>query len=182
MAFANRARADARLDPWWPARRAWRRAVSSALRDPGVVVVSDVRDCYGSIGSVAVRAGLARAGSSCPDELETFLRTLPAPGLPVGPDPSAVLANAVLAIADDAAARAGAAVVRWVDDVVLAGGDRCSVVAAFDAWSSALAAVGLAPNEAKTRPVAEAACVRGMLLSAPASGGGGPARGIIRTL
>src|SRR5262245_23983047 len=50
IAFANRTRAEGRLEPWRPARRAWRRAVSSTVRNHEVVVVSDVRDCYGSIG------------------------------------------------------------------------------------------------------------------------------------
>jgi hypothetical protein len=177
---ANRAR-DLTSTPYSAhrARRRWRR-LALALAPGSFAIVSDVRDCYASIGPAAVRAGLSRAGASCPDELEAFLRTMPLRGLPVGPDPSGVLANAVLAIADDAAAGAGAVVLRWVDDVVLAGTDRGRVVDAFDAWRSALAEIGLAPNEPKTRPVAEAPRAREALLGAPASGVGGPLRGIIR--
>jgi hypothetical protein len=148
MAFANRTRADTRLDPWRPARRAWRRAVSSAVRDRGVIVVSDVRDCYGSIGERALGA------LAIDPELDRFLRGLRSAGvrgLPVGPDPSAILANAVLAIADREAATAGCRPIRWVDDVVFAAAGRRTVGRAFDAWRRALEGLGLEAHDGKTR-------------------------------
>src|SRR5439155_6038536 len=93
------------------------------------------------------------------DELLTLLRRIAragTPGLPIGPESSAVLANAVLAAADGAATHAGVRLLRWVDDVVLVGPDRWSVVRAFDAWAQALRVVGLRVNESKTRVWASA--------------------------
>ncbi len=178
---ANRARTvDSTLRPVMVARARWRRIVSRVLTRGSFAIVSDVRDCYASIGVTAVGAGLARAGATSPDDLATFLRGLPARGLPVGPEPSAVLANAVLAIADDAAAATGVAVVRWVDDVLLVGADRASVLGAFDAWRSHLAALGLVPNGAKTA-VAGGERTRERLLGMRPSGVEGSAHGIIRT-
>jgi hypothetical protein len=162
------------------ARRRWRAALAHALTPGAFAIVSDVRDCYGSIGLPAVRAGLARAGTECPDDLETFLRATALRGLPVGPEPSAVLANAVLAVADDDAAAAGVVIVRWVDDVVIAGADRLAALAGFEAWRSTLAALGLVPNEDKTGSVADAVRAARLLLGSPASGTGGALRGIIR--
>jgi hypothetical protein len=162
------------------ARRRWRAAVAAALAPGAFAILSDVRDCYGSIGLPAVRAGLARAGSACPEDLEAFLRAAALRGLPVGPEPSAVLANAVLAIADDAAAATGVVIVRWVDDVVIAGPDRAAARAGFEAWRSALAGLRLAPNETKTRSVAGAVGAGRRVPGSGASGAGGAVRGIIR--
>ena len=64
-------------------------------------------------------------------------------GLPVGPDPSAWMAEAVLAIADERARLAGTAPIRWVDDVVFAG-DR-------DRGPAGRASLGVGP--AGARPV-----------------------------
>jgi hypothetical protein len=176
MAFANRARADARLDPWWPARRAWRRAVFSALRDPVVVVVSDVRDCYASIGEQALGA------LAIDPELDRFLRGLHSAGvrgLPVGPDPSAILANAVLAIADGEAAAAGCRPIRWVDDVVFAAAGRRTVGRAFDAWRRALEGLGLEAHDDKTRWLLGPR-TDGLVLRGSSSGSGPTAHAIIR--
>src|SRR5205809_1035983 len=83
--------------------------------------------------------GQARA---IPEELGAFHRALRdegVRGLPVGPDPSAILANGILAIADRAAAaEAGGHPIRWVDDVVLVAAGRRSATRAFDAWRRAL--------------------------------------------
>jgi hypothetical protein len=162
-------------------RGRWRAALTRSIGPGSFVIVSDVRECYGSIGPAAVRAGLARSNARCPDDVEAFLRTVPQRGLPVGPRPSAILANAVLAIADDATARTGAVILRWVDDVVIAGADRRSALAGFEAWRSALAWLGLVPNEAKTRPVTDGTDACAALLGPAASGASGAARGIIRS-
>ena len=150
-AFANRALAGARLRPWAPARVAWRRVVRSAATDrteESVIVRSDVRDCYGSMGERALRA--LRIGP----ELDAFLRALAdagVRGVPVGPDPSAILANAILAIADREAAAAGCRSIRWVDDVLLVAAGRRSAQRAFDTWRRTLAELGLEAHEGKTR-------------------------------
>lgn len=179
--IANRAPdANGSLVPPRIARGRWRTALARAIAPGACAILSDVRDCYGSIGLPAVRAGLARAGAACPDELEAFLRAMALPGLPVGPEPSAILANAVLAIADDDVAAAGVVIVRWVDDVVIAGADRAGALAGFEAWRSALAALGLVPNEAKTRSVAWPIRPGSTVFGSPASGADGSLRGIIR--
>jgi hypothetical protein len=179
--MANRAIGSASSSPYPTGRERWRTALTRAIGPGSSVIVSDVHECYGSIGPFAVRAGLSRSNIRCPDDLEAFLRALPQRGLPVGPGPSAILANAVLAIADDATTRTGAVILRWVDDVVIAGADRRSALAGFAAWRSALASLGLVPNEAKTRPVTDAAGACPALLGSGASGASGTARGIIRS-
>src|SRR5512132_2082594 len=134
LAFAARATSDGRLRPWPGARSAWRRAVRrSIVRASGsVVMVSDVRDCYPSVGERALEA------VACSDQLRTFLRGVAdagVRGIPVGPDPSAILGNGVLAYADHAAAAAGCR----------------PVIRAFDAWRRALGELGLEAHDGKTR-------------------------------
>ncbi|MGZ8565572.1 MAG: RNA-directed DNA polymerase, partial [Actinomycetota bacterium] len=92
-------------------------------------------------------------------------------GLPVGPEASAILANAVLAGADLAARHAGAGVVRWVDDVALVGPDRRTVLRSFDAWAKHLATLGLRPHDGKTSLIlpGEAASGRGAIGSSRGS-------------
>jgi hypothetical protein len=175
-AFANRADASGVLRPWRPAWRAWRRAARSAAADGvTVVVVSDVRDCYGSIGERALRS----LGPG--DEVDRFLGGLAdagVRGLPIGPDPSAILANAILAIADREAAAAGCRPIRWVDDVVFAAAGRRAAQRAFDAWRRALDDLGLAANDDKTRWEIWSAGDRDV--HAPSGfGPGGATRGII---
>ena len=150
LAFAARATRDGRLRPWPGARFALRRAVRrSIVRASGsVVIVSDVRDCYPSVGERALEV------VACPDQLRTFLRGVAdagVRGIPVGPDPSAILANGVLAYADRAAAAAGCRPIRWVDDVVMVAAGRRPVIRAFDAWRRSLAELGLEAHDGKTR-------------------------------
>jgi len=150
LAFAPRATSDGRLRPWPDARPAWRRAVHrSIVRASGsVVIVSDVRDCYPSVGERALES------VACSDQLTAFLQGMAdagVRGIPVGPDPSAILANGVLAYADRAAAAAGCRPIRWVDDVVLVAAGRRPVIRAFDAWRRALAELGLEAHDGKTR-------------------------------
>ncbi len=148
-AFAARAAPDGRLRPVQDARSAWRRAVRRSIVAPAasVVIVSDVRDCYPSIGERALEA------LGCSGALASFLRALAGAGvrgLPIGPDPSAILANGVLAHADRAAAAAGCRPIRWVDDVVLVAAGRRPAVRAFDAWQRGLAELGLEAHDGKT--------------------------------
>jgi hypothetical protein len=149
--------------------------VSGATRND-VVVVSDVRDCYGSIGE----RGLAALGLD--REFHRFLRGLAdagVRGLPVGPDPSAILANAILSIADREAAAAGCRPIRWVDDVVFAAAGRRTAGRAFDAWRRALASFGLEAHDGKTRWLI-APRGRGLTLAGSSCDAAVPARGIIR--
>lgn len=138
------------------ARAAWREELDRLLAGGGQVVRSDVHACYPSIRDPAVASGLADAGAPT-EEIERLLgflrkvRVSGTPGLPIGPAPSAVVADAVLSVADRAVREAGGEIVRWVDDVWIAGTCRSDTVRAFDAWVSSLAELGLQPHEGKTR-------------------------------
>lgn len=132
--------------------REWREALEGCLRHRGVVVRSDVRDCFASIMAGPVVSAVAEVGVD-PSVIEAVLGAFHAEGvrgLPVGPAPSLVLANAVLQRADREAREAGATVLRWVDDVVLVCADRPTAARALDAWVRGLRAVGLRPHDGKT--------------------------------
>jgi hypothetical protein len=140
------------LEDWRAARARWRRAVGRPGA-PGLRVHLDVADCYDSIRPEVVAASLRAAGAD-PRPLVRLLHELAdhgVPGLPVGPEPSAVLANAVLARVDLAVAATGVPHVRWVDDVVAFAPERQRVRRVTDAVRRELEALGLQPNEAKTR-------------------------------
>ena len=149
------------LAPWRPARRRWRRMVTDAVSTGGTAIAADVADCYASIGVSAVGRALERAGAGgAPvDELVRWLRALEpygVEGLPVGPEPSAILANAVLAAGDRALEAAGVRWFRWVDDWVLVAADPSSAERALEHLSGALRAEGLRLHDAKTRRWADA--------------------------
>src|SRR5437867_10933280 len=107
--FANRARPGRRfaLEPWGPAWRRFVRARQSLVSTGRVVVKADVRECYPSIHPKVVERMLLRLGCRARDVgmlrrwLDGF-QDLGVSGLPIGPEPSAVLANAVLAPVDGA--------------------------------------------------------------------------------
>jgi hypothetical protein len=178
--FGNRA-VGAHVGPWTQQRRAWRRATLSAIARPDEVamVVSDVRDCYGSMGERAL-AQLAPT-----DELVAFLRRLTdagVRGLPVGPEPSAILANGILAIADHEAAAAGCYPIRWVDEVIFGAAGRRSAQRAFDAWRRCLEGLGLEAHEGKTRWASGSCESWALARGRPASDLGPVAHGIIPAL
>ena len=160
-AVANRAHATPlglELEPWRLARLRYVRSLRAAARGPSrAAFVGDVRDCYGSITPATVVRALHVAGAS-PRHIERVAALLHdfelrgVRGLPIGPHPSAVLANAVLAQVDDALAWASdGPAYRWVDDVVVFTQDAAScreVAAVFD---RALGALGLSANAQKCR-------------------------------
>jgi hypothetical protein len=160
------------------ARRAWTRAVRHAVAG-SFVIRSDVRACYPSITPGVAAAAFAQAGAdrATADRLDQILhgcRREGSDGLPVGPAPSAIVADAVLAGADRAVARTGATVVRWVDDVVIAATGRRAAYRAFDAWCRALGEAGLRPHEGKTIAGANGGSID------IGSAWSGPARGMMR--
>lgn len=166
--------------PWRAARLAWRRAVTGDLATAGFVIVSDVADCYATIGEPAIRMAVRRVGG-VPEPLLAQLAHLGASGVrgvPVGPAPSAVVCEAVLSIADARASSAGVPPIRWVDDVVFAG-DRDVVVRAARAWTGALGELGLREHEEKRGSFRAGGGPGGMI--GPPSLAGRDRRGIIRT-
>jgi Reverse transcriptase (RNA-dependent DNA polymerase) len=148
--IANRVSGPAlRLEDWRVAHRRWRRATAPG---EGVRLRLDVADCYGSIEPDTVAAALASFGAEG-EPVSAFLRGLAehgVAGLPVGPEPSAVLANAVLYRLDLAIASSGAPHVRWVDDVVAVVDDRQHAHRVLDAARRSLDELGLRPNAGKT--------------------------------
>ncbi len=139
----------ARLEPWRPARAAFHRRVRRLLAGPGIAVLADVRACFPSIGAAALE-GILGPHSARVALLLRRLGDAGIPGLPVGPDASAILANAVLALADSAVLGAGCRHLRWVDDFVVATDSPAEARRALSAIAAALAPVGLDLSEAKT--------------------------------
>ena len=171
----------AALIPWGPARRAWALEIDRRLRaGPSKVLVTDVRDCYASIRGPVLARAILRAGGN--EELAQGLLDLLAHlhdegvrGLPVGPEPSAVLANLVLAGADRTLREAGAPHIRWVDDFVVFTAGRVQSQRALDALRRSMGELGLELSEPKTE-ILDADEARARLLTGgmPASGPGVP--------
>jgi Reverse transcriptase (RNA-dependent DNA polymerase) len=167
------------LAPWGPARGAWAAEVDRRLRSrPRSVLVADVRDCYASIRGPALAHALRRSGAR--EELVQGLLDLLAhladegiQGLPVGPEPSAVLANVVLACGDRALRKTGTSHLRWVDDFVVSTTGRLHSIRALDALRRSLGEWGLELNEPKTA-ILDPGEARARLLAGelPASGAG----------
>lgn len=170
VAAANRAQLVAtglRLEAWPSARRRYRRAVASAAAGPfRAAFVGDVRDCYGSITLAEVARALHLIGvheARVEPVVETlrWFEELGVRGLPVGPAPSAVLANAVLAPVDRALTGAvDGPVLRWVDDVVAFATDRQSAGRAAAAFERALDDLGLTPHPGKCMTLRDPGAVR----------------------
>lgn len=144
------------LAPWGPARDAWAAEVDRRLRSrPPSVLVADVRDCYASIQGPALAHALRRSGAR-EESVQVLLDLLAhladegIQGLPVGPEPSAVLANVVLACGDRALRRSGAPHLRWVDDFVVFTTGRLHSTRALDSLRRSLGEWGLELNEPKT--------------------------------
>lgn len=139
------------LEDWRVARARWR----CALAPPGggLRLHLDVADCYGSIRPEVVAETLGLVGSQPDRRLIRLLHELAehAPGLPVGPEASAVLANVVLGRLDLAIADAGAPHVRWVDDLVIAVRSRRHAIRMLDEARRGLDPLGLHVQDAKTR-------------------------------
>jgi hypothetical protein len=144
------------LRPWRLERRLFAARLAGLAARGRTIAFADVRRCYASMSPSIVGDALRRVGIPAAREVEGFLADLErigVEGLPVGPDASAVLANAVLAQVDRALRQAGVEHLRWVDDVVLSGGDASAALSVF---RTALATIGLRPNEAKTRILLDA--------------------------
>ena len=158
---ANRVRSwrveppELQLRPWRVERRIFGARLRSLTERGDAIAFADVRRCYASISAATVGETLRRESVEAADALERFLGELSragVAGLPVGPEPSAVLANAVLAHVDRELEGEGIKHLRWVDDVVLVGPEP---VAALEVVRGALAGVGLRLNEGKTRVITD---------------------------
>jgi hypothetical protein len=185
--LANRARSRAygvELQPWAPARRRFQREVALAARASSAAFVGDVLECYASIRAPVVERALLELGAPH-DEVTRVCQLLRsfeergAPGLPVGPAPSAVLANAVLEPVDRAVrAVANGPVFRWVDDVVAFTSGRIAAERTADAFRRTLEDIGLVAHPRKCRLMLDA--TEAVTGASGASGVGGRGRGMMR--
>jgi hypothetical protein len=145
-----------RLRPWGPAREGFLRSGHRLSLEAGSFVAADVHRCYPSIGPDLVGRTLRRMGCAMSDVLgvtallEAF-HEAGTPGLPIGPDPSAVLANAVLAGADEVLRGTGVRHLRWVDDFWIFAARRRDAVEAVESLGGWLEERGLALAPEKTR-------------------------------
>ncbi|HEX4941724.1 MAG TPA: RNA-directed DNA polymerase, partial [Actinomycetota bacterium] len=148
---ARRDHAGWTLAPWRAARATWRASIRRAILEApeATFAVADVRDCYASISLETITALLGPEGAQAVALLHGF-RERGVQGLPVGPEPSAVLANAALSRLDRAIRNAGVRHLRWVDDVILWGSAE-EVRTAMVAMRTAGEAIGLELHRDKTR-------------------------------
>jgi hypothetical protein len=168
------------LEPWRVARARFRRRVQALSVGASAVLATDVRACYPSITAEVVQGSLHRL--ACPaSDIAAIGEALGAfadagvRGLPIGPEPSAVLANAVLMAADRALETSGFPYVRWVDDVLVFLGDERDAQHALSALRAGIAVVGLRLAEEKTRVVGDPAAVLAAGPGALSDPGGGTA-------
>jgi hypothetical protein len=149
-----------RLEAWASARVRFRALVAELAAEAGGALVADVHDFYGSVAPSVL--GEALSGLGC--ELTAIRRAVESVrrlsaygvrGLPIGPEPSAVLANAVLSSLDASLASAGFPHVRWVDDVLVFAQDAAGARAALRVLTRSLARLRLRPATHKTRVLAD---------------------------
>ena len=148
---------ELRLRPWHVERREFGMRLRRLAASAPTLVLTDVRRCYASIAPSTVARILGDLGVGSADAIARFLARLERAGgrgLPIGPEASAVVANAVLARPDDALRSAGIRHLRWVDDVVMAARDEHDAWHAVGVLAGALAGLGLRLNAEKTRVVA----------------------------
>lgn len=156
VAFAGPGPPFLRLQPWRPARARFLMTARRMSAAAGTLLVADVCRCYPSIGPELVGETLLRLGCEGGDvrDVVAALKSLAmagVPGLPIGPDPSAVLANAVLAPADHALRVMGARHLRWVDDFWVFAPDLGAGEAALRQLRASLGRAGLFLAVEKTR-------------------------------
>lgn len=173
--YANRAPGGVSLEPWRTARARWRRSAADLLRT-GPVATMDVSTCYESITPQVAGRALGHLGA--PHDatreivrlLEVF-RDAGVRGIPVGPAPSAILANAALAGVDERLRGRGVPFVRWVDDLVLSASCTAALGVGERAVEDSLAEMGLASNPTKHHRFADPETARAFVLRRGAGAG-----------
>lgn len=145
---------DGRLQPFVPALRSARAAARRLSTGADATLRTDVRAFYPSVTPSLVnrsltRVGVERSAAAAAAALMTRWETHDVAGLPIGPPPSAVFANAVLTVVDAALRARNLPFVRWVDDYLigLRGQEPADVL---DMLDTTLAGMGLARAPGKT--------------------------------
>jgi hypothetical protein len=155
-----------RFRPWRDERAEFGARLARLADDAGCLVFADVRECYRSIRPDIVGGALRAIGCDVfrSGAVVAFLRRLEAMGivgLPVGPEPSPVLANAVLAAVDRSLAASAIRYLRWVDDVVAVAAEPADAERVLAVVRAALEPLGLELNERKTRVVLDPSTLAG---------------------
>lgn len=153
---ANRIRHDAsilRPTPFLPALRRARRLARHLVRRAPVVVRTDVKDFYPSVNPGALARALEAIGVSPADrsraaDMLDGWGSHGYAGLPVGPDASAVLANAVLRPVDEVIG--DRPWLRWVDDYLVAVESEREAELLLERMDRSLARIGLGRSTSKT--------------------------------
>jgi hypothetical protein len=153
--IANRSR----LGPggWRPAALgpAMRRARGAARGLAGPLILrTDVAAFYASVTPSVLAGSLVQVGSELEvarlaADLVDAWGSQGYAGLPIGPPGSAVLANAVLMVADDALRPLP--FIRWVDDYLIGCRGESAAASALDRLDGALGSLGLTRSRGKTR-------------------------------
>jgi hypothetical protein len=169
------------LEPWRAARHRWRGEVRRLGGAARAVATADVRRCYPSIAAAALRGRLLALGAREEDveALDAWIgwfASVGVQGLPVGPDASAVLAEAVLQVGDEALRSMGVPHVRWVDDVAIFAADARRAELALAALVGSWASVGLEPNGSKTGALRDPAAWAAAITRTPSPAAGSALR------
>jgi hypothetical protein len=154
--LANRSRVDRsgwRLAGHRPALARARRAATVLAHGARILVRTDVAAFYPSVTPSALDRALRGIGLDRSDARDSAgmvegWGSGGYPGLPIGPDTSAVMANAVLAAADRALGPFP--FLRWVDDYLIAVPSERAAHAILDRLASVLDDLGLPLNVHKT--------------------------------
>ncbi len=162
--------------PWAPQRARWGRRIDAYLREAGSVAVTDVHDCYGSIGPEVLEAGLHACGAAAAaiGPIVRWLRAFEAlggRGLPAGPAASAILAEAVLVGGDRALDATRLRYARWVDDVAIFAPDPPAAAAALDALRRSWDSFGLTMHAGKTTTLDIDAAASRLAIASPSAVG-----------
>lgn len=157
------------IEPWREARARHRQAALDLAVRATTAMRLDVSDCFRSIGVRQVREALVRMGAegAATERVCAFLertRLAGIPGLPVGPEPSAVLANAVLCPLDAAAEIPGVSHVRWYDDLLLFAGSIRDALLAEEALDGVCRGIGVRLHPGKRRIAAGPAAIRRLIV------------------
>lgn len=154
--LANRTRrSGTALRPLGPALRAARDGSLRLRRRRPVVVATDVFAFYPSVRPTVVHRALRWAGPWAARRAAGLLERWGSEGyagLPIGPPASAVVANAVLASADEALG--DLPLLRWVDDYLIAVRSEREAALALERLDEGLERLGLVRSERKTRLLA----------------------------
>ena len=164
------------VEPWREARARHRRVALDGMVGASVALRLDVADCYRTIAAPRVGEALAEVGCAADavGRVLGFLRRTAAagvPGLPVGPEPSIVLANAVLHGLDRAVGE-GVRYLRWYDDLLILAPRIDLALRTEEALAAAAVRLGLRLHPGKRRIAVGPSAIRRLIIAGPSASRG----------